>query len=685
MPLSRADCRLVTDRHARVIDEFNLAEAILEGVRAGFPNLAKHKVMLAAERILAEAREELRRTLYRIGFIGISQAGKSTTICSLLNVQEKDSPTPTGAGGATTSAITRIARDRSRPSGLPEKVLLDFMSLEQFSQRRSALCQLLDLDPSKDDPTLKVELQRRLDNPGPNSKADLRYLQQLLVSHAAHGANLGKRDVEGRYAERMKYVTHQGVGAKGENPYALLREMRIAFPTKAISGELEIIDLPGLGVEKEADVLLTMDFLNDLDGAVVFQEAKQVTGGDAAKLIRKLFSRYKRLAGRVWMVVTHFDNLLPQAKSGDANQFTVLDHLQQFLKDSELPPEQVILIGNHFYMDLIRRLPPGAEVNGNLPRPDRDTFMRSKIDLDADGNPLVPAGFRKHAVLCASYERMTRDGGVPRLREILQDTLAESVRSEMCRDVRDRLKNVAETLRNETVSGIDRAYLPVESLEAASNLESEVLAIANRIPWRESCFEDAGRSLRDEFLQSLNNKFLASLNLTPADIPARHRALCRLLKEKGLSRAAELVIAPIYDRINGLVTEMEGAPIVLPGENTRLPHDRWSAVRLVAMNAKSKEWYADVFQAFESDSFLQEPGLSRDEYMAIMRKKIDAVVFALVGRVVDRLQHELGGIRAELGRLGDERELIDREAVEGLKKLLGDIEGYLGSLGATGP
>ncbi|MCC7419770.1 MAG: hypothetical protein IT428_05790 [Planctomycetaceae bacterium] len=675
MPLSRLDCPLVTEPHARVIDRFNELSAIVARIEVRFPNLTQHKDVQAGIRSLEEVAERLRRSHYRIGFIGVSQAGKSTTVCSLLNLQEKDSPTPTGSAGATTSAITRIRRDRTKESGLPEKVRLNFMSQAEFDHRRSDLCRNLVLDASQSDAKLIEELKRRIANTKPPNEEDLRYLLRLLTSYGNYrSTHIGKSDLEGSYLQRGIFVTHQGVK---DSPYALLREMNIDFPTTAISPELELIDLPGLGVDTQSDVLLTLDFLRHLDGAVIFQESGQVTGESAGRLIRELMEGWDRLTGRVWMVVTKSDNLMPNHKFGDGNGVTFLDHLEQFVRQKRLPPEQVVLVGNHLYMGLLKSLPSGASVDGQLPRPDQRLYDKANIDVDSAGNPVIPEGFRRHEVLCRAYEHVVRDGGIPRLRQVLQETLAESVRSEICRDARLGLRQIALVLRNEVASGMDRAVLPLEALEESTRWETSVQVFSRRIPFQESCFEEAGQELRKELLKLVDDRFPAQLTLTPDQIPVRHASLSKLLNEFGVRKAAEIVVRPIYKRMSELFAAMPGTPIVLPGQATRLPHDRWQKIYERDTHPQHNEWYADVFRTFENVSFLQKAGLRREQYLKIMGRKVDSVVFALVGRVVERILSELNAIGEELGRLGHERELVDRDGLDEMKRLLVDLDAFL--------
>ena len=110
----------------------------------------------------------------------------------------------------------------------------------------------------------------------------------------------------GVYSKRRDYATHQDKPSK----YTLLREVRIEFVTDAMSLDIEMIDLPGLGVDKESDDRLTLNFLPHLDGAFMFQLASQVKSAEISRLAEPMREQHRStLGGRVWMVITRCDDL----------------------------------------------------------------------------------------------------------------------------------------------------------------------------------------------------------------------------------------------------------------------------------------------------------------------------------------------------------------------------------------
>src|SRR5262249_38245031 len=75
---------------------------------------------------------------YRVGFLGTSQAGKSTTFNNVLQEQIAQG----GIGDATTSTITRSYRIPARSDG-PRKFLLRYLTYDQYMDRPDRLCKPL--------------------------------------------------------------------------------------------------------------------------------------------------------------------------------------------------------------------------------------------------------------------------------------------------------------------------------------------------------------------------------------------------------------------------------------------------------------------------------------------------------------------------------------------------------------
>ena len=170
MPLSSDDCPLVPER---IVQLFNRLDESVAKVRGTLPRLwdklAAPDGTTSLGASLLPRFDALGNTLqlsrYRVGFVGRSQVGKSTTFNHVLGVSKADSPSKEGRGEPTTSAVTRLSC--LPPTATPSCDLV-YMTRHEFQQRRNDLCRLNGLseyplsERGKDHSTLKAENQELL-------------------------------------------------------------------------------------------------------------------------------------------------------------------------------------------------------------------------------------------------------------------------------------------------------------------------------------------------------------------------------------------------------------------------------------------------------------------------------------------------------------------------------------------
>ena len=99
--LTQESCKLLQDE--RLVDRFNEVDQILTEATAKLPRFAERDVVGRVREELSKLAVEMTRQRFSIGFIGPSQAGKSTTVGNLLSVSKDECPAPQGSGGPTTS------------------------------------------------------------------------------------------------------------------------------------------------------------------------------------------------------------------------------------------------------------------------------------------------------------------------------------------------------------------------------------------------------------------------------------------------------------------------------------------------------------------------------------------------------------------------------------------------------
>src|SRR5262249_22809135 len=128
--LKLAECPLLRDtpaaKAAELVEQFNvLVRQAGELAEGNFSYLLDrpdvHGIVEDAQRV----RDQLTRPRYRVGFLGTSQAGKSTTFNNVLREEIAQG----GIGDATTSTITRFRRIE----GGANKFTLHYLTQDQYA------------------------------------------------------------------------------------------------------------------------------------------------------------------------------------------------------------------------------------------------------------------------------------------------------------------------------------------------------------------------------------------------------------------------------------------------------------------------------------------------------------------------------------------------------------------------
>ncbi|NBW87386.1 MAG: hypothetical protein EBR23_11305, partial [Planctomycetia bacterium] len=145
--LTQESCKLLQDE--RLVERFNDVDQILSEATAKLPRFADRDVVARVKEELSKLAVEMTRQRFSIGFIGPSQAGKSTTVGNLLSVSKDECPAPQGSGGPTTSVPTRLVpcaepHPQCQP-GERHYIELQYMSTAQFRDRLKDLCRICKL------------------------------------------------------------------------------------------------------------------------------------------------------------------------------------------------------------------------------------------------------------------------------------------------------------------------------------------------------------------------------------------------------------------------------------------------------------------------------------------------------------------------------------------------------------
>lgn len=680
--LSLDACRLL--QAEALVERYNAVDTVLAEATQKLPRFAERDVIAKVKANLGELAETMTRERFSIGFIGPSQAGKSTTVGNLLSVSKDECPAPQGSGGPTTSVPTRlvpVAEPDPRCKGSDRHLIeLQYMTKAEFRDRIRDICRLCKLEYDDNVRSL-LEAAQRQTAEQPHFKApDHGVLVGLLQATLEFPDVIQEtpRVEVGDFSRRRDYTTHQEKPTK----YTLLREVRIYFVTDAMSHDIDMIDLPGLGVDKESDDALTLAFLPQLDGAFMFQESHQMKSATVSTLAEPMRDQHRStLGGRVWMVVTKCDNLNElqiQGPPDDPDQPSAFCHLADTLKNQGLGGDAVIFVGNFYYTKLLG-LP--RQPDGTLARPTPEILVQFEtvVRFDAEGNPVVPERCAKYPGQVEPWKRFVTDGGLSNLRETMQTKVAESVRSQTRRAVTERLGKIVEDLISALEIAEQQSGMTMEQMRSAAMWSGRLAAIVEQVS-REPRFV---QPLVDGVERNMD-RLLEGWGM-PADrnLATNHSNLARVLARSGAEEAT-VQTRNVVAEVKKALEEETGRqpPPDAPGLETPLEH--WGVVvadYLEPGRAPGRgEFRQSVFAAIETDPSPFESGghqpLAPSDYLDVLRRKIRRVSQIYGSRLVNELRRHIDSLADRYRAVGSDADRVD----SGAKALYGEFRQRLVSL-----
>ena len=663
--LTQKECKLLQSE--QLVDRFNAVDQILADAVNKLPRFADREVVTKVKTELLALAETMTRERFSIGFIGPSQAGKSTTVGNLLAVSKDECPAPQGTGGPTTSIPTRLIpvlepSTKCQP-GETHLIELQFLTKAQFRDRVRDICRLIKL-PFDDNLRMLLDAAARQNAEQPHFKAADHVVLIGLLKAAAEFSDVIQEAPKielGAFSKRRDYATHQEKPTK----YTLLREVRIYYVTDAMSLDIDMIDLPGLGVDKESDDALTLAFLPYLDGAFMFQESSQVKSSAISQLAEPMREQHKNtLGGRVWMVVTKCDSLNELQITGppeDPTQPSVFCHLNDTLHNQGLGDDAIIFVGNAYYQALLA-LPKQSNGTLSLPPEAVRSRFQTVAQFDEKEQPIVPSRCLRYPGQVEPWRRFVLDGGLSYLRETMQSKVAESVRNQTRQFVTAKLTRIVENLISAMEIAEQQSGMTIEQMRAATLWSGRLSAIAHDV------------SVQPQFIQPLVEKVENNMNALlegwgmPADrkLSASHASLSRVLARAGADESGKQTLQMLME-VKTTIEEhnvQQPAPDA-PGLATPLQH--WASVSeeyLELGRAESRTDYRQgIFNGIESDPSPFEGGgqqsLSPNDYVDVMRRKIQRTSHVFGTRLIHEVRHHLEKLASRYRSVGDEVDRID--------------------------
>lgn len=680
-----------------------LAAADWEGVRD--PDLKRRKK--AASNFgnrLIRCWELLRRNRYNIGFVGRSRCGKSSTVNEVLG----EIVLPEGTSQAGTSTATRLQFVGQK--GTPE-LHLRYMTREEFDDRIRYLAveagywSVTEGDVRRTAEDYKTLLTRCTAQTPGDDRTKANRLAYLLRSGADHAQVFGKRDsVKGMSTradlgkELRAYVLEDHAASSSLNASSdrvLLAEATAVIPCD-VPATIELIDLPGLGAANIEHDALTLQFMKNLDGLLLFVTSENVDLGSSDQLMKAFRDEVDRPEERVWMAVTKFDSIMTQnqeefyyGRPGNLNE-TIYACVDRVLKKYNLSTEQVCFVCVAAARDWRAQHLTGAVTPESVAKTLKLHYPIREPDAFKNG----------YAEFEQMFRELTSDGGMARIRTILEKTLSDRVRRQVWESVRKELSAACEALLALLRSARSDYHVVGGPLLAlvwqgiAVALRDEVDDVPD-VKFRTAIASEInthGRALADRLFDLLGQMPIhVGTDETQDDLIERHRHITTQLSEAGLKRLTDeggvidLVFAAAARRLEqlaGLRGELNGGagPKMPPGVDPLKQLE--SASRQLRANpdriAKDFESLTatDLFETTADDDPLSTP-----IYEAILRQKLHVVAHQVMHRVANEVKNACDKLYGLL-KVAAARRDVDSEVTDlgWFDATISDLESILAEL-----
>jgi len=645
-PLVAADCPLLDIDPAgrdRVLAAYAAAREQWLRLRKQAPEELANSEVAQAVRQIAEVRRRLARQTYLVGFLGPSQAGKSTTVNNLVGRKVS----PQGEGEATTCVVTRLA------IAPKDALTLHYFSGERYRERRTKLCDWAQL-PNTDNMTEAQVLDKLASHtpsqkPGSSARRvlaeDVPYLRCFLKSHQDHAAGLiapSGKAVDASFEQRDTLLTH-GTGL-ASSPSLLLAEAVLGFPSDVLDAKLELIDCPGIGASRSVDSLLTKEYLPTLDGALVFCRADEPFAGTVEELLADLkdsFTKHGRggLASRVWVVVNKMDVPSREAKLGDGDK-SLFATVRKFEPKHGIPLDQIV-----FGCEDIHKLAKKGPF-------DRAAAL-DKIKLEPEDESVVAQRLADCPPLQKAFEGLLTDGGVGYLRTLIREVIGKAVAGQILRDAEAVLRDAGVELD----AAVKRAGNPLKAgeLQAARLWWSVISGQTAKLSSRNAFFEERGKQLRvdleaefDKAAQPNTLRLMSPdelLNMQyPVDAAHLQDELARRLDQMNKDGFDDVATALAAGNLPDLAVRGDSTPMAL-----------WRRFR--AEDAGNTAWLADALPTLYQPALLGQLAsphvatpLDGATYRALLVGKIRSAAHRGTRLVSDRVRSRLKQLAEELRR-----------------------------------
>lgn len=666
-PLQADDCSLLRkygDRIVPVLAVFNRAVETANKLKTHFPRELEKPDGAEILARLVTLRGELTAQRYKVGFLGPFQCGKSTILNNLLGLKISGE----GRGQACTSVVTRLLVDR----GANEPSLsLRYFADEEYHNRRNTLCDWLGLKNVAGLPEQQV-IERVKNHETPTGAIsgqravlpkDKPYLHAFLQSYDDYKSQNLVREVAkvekvDDYTSKDKILQHPVDGNMVPTPYLLLSEAAITFNTERIDPELELVDCPGILSGRSVDDLLTMQYIQQIHGALVFLRADALDGREVGEIFTQLTTRFsKNLGSRVWVVVNKMDVPERDAKLGlgpdgepDPRGLSVFDVISKILRDGKIPDTQVRFCCNGIY-----RL--SAEV------PDRTAPRGQALDrikLWPADEEALRARLASEPGLLTAFDELLRDGGVSSLRDLLTNTVGASVAHEIL----NKAHAEVGTVEMELAAILEQAEKPISGQEMKDALawENALYLLLSQL----SGYSVSGRgelfvkieNLAKEARGRLEEAFKKGTPKEILEVMDTNAFLNRLSNAAGMfqhevDEEFRKMVAFAYKEVADRLAQEALQEIKLTNGTT--PMAMW--VNILQDDRAVESWWKGMRPLLLDGALIERlrnsnlaPTLDGSKYEKLMREKLRTAAYQIALGVRSRLRSRIDEVRRQVSR-----------------------------------
>jgi hypothetical protein len=465
MPITNDECVLIPEaRRKGLVDQFNQISESLETLRKatkGVENFTED--IHDFETRLENIRVKITRKYYRVGFLGTTQAGKSTTFNNILNVKRPDAPAQPGAGYATTAAPSRLRRCEPNQQGL----VLNFMSSDDYDRRKRRLTEHLRMGVLLTENELIEECAKIRARHGrgehtlaPNATInDVIALESLLLSKRQYPnlVNPGKDRLTrpANYEDRDRYLNHPlhpmgnnnaTLPEPNETENHLLWEIEIHFANNVVPPTIEMLDLPGLGTRKYHDTCVTLDIIENtgpdcLDAALIFIRSNQLSNENVIFILETLQRTWqKQFRGRVWVIFTQFDALTEYHFNQTNNNF--FSEVNNLGETFNIPNDCIFFISNIIYNHIQSELAKNNNFTDEQKKEVARLATQTGYSLNSDFYTNI---LRNYPQFQESTNQLYLNGGIDHLRSAIVERLSGMIGTELADDA----QNMANSLKRD--------------------------------------------------------------------------------------------------------------------------------------------------------------------------------------------------------------------------------------------